>query len=181
MNQKHSQMAKVELLAPKILRWEGGFVNDPVDHGGATNKGVTLSTWTQVGYDKNGDGDIDVDDIRLLTQQDATIVLKKFYWDRWKADGINNQSIADILVDWVWCSGKWGVVIPQRVLNVTADGIVGTVTLKALNSANQQKFFEAIVTERTKFIYNIISHNPSQKRFLNGWMNRLNDFKFRET
>ena len=65
MMKQQRKMAKVELLAPKILQWEGGFVNDPTDHGGATNMGVTIATWKQVGYDKDGDGDIDVDDIRL--------------------------------------------------------------------------------------------------------------------
>ena len=36
-----------------ILSWEGGFVNDPRDSGGATNKGVTLSTFQTVfGKDK---------------------------------------------------------------------------------------------------------------------------------
>jgi len=173
-------MAKVELLTPKILRWEGGFVNDPVDQGGATNKGVTLGTWRKVGYDKDGDGDIDVDDIRLLTREDATIVLKKFYWDRWKADEIRNQSVADILVDWVWCSGKWGIVIPQRLLRVSDDGIVGPVTLKIVNAVNQKAFFDGIVFERTKFIERIISRDPYQKRFFNGWMNRINDYKFSE-
>lgn len=174
-------MAKVELLAPKILQWEGGFVDDPVDHGGATNKGVTLSTWRQVGYDKDGDGDIDVDDIRLLTRTDATVVLKKFYWDRWRADEIRNQSVANILVDWVWCSGKWGIAIPQRLLGVKDDGIVGPVTLKILNAVNQKVFFDGVVFERTLFIERIIQRDPSQKRFLNGWMNRLNDYKFCES
>ena len=102
-------MAKVELFAPKILRYEGGFVNDPCDKGGATNMGVTLATWRQVGYDKDGDGDIDADDIRLLTVSDAISVLKTNYWNRWKADQITNQSIAEILVDWVWGSGKWKI------------------------------------------------------------------------
>ena len=48
-------MADVTILAPKIFKWEGSFVNDPVDRGGATKMGVTLSTWRQVGYDKYGD------------------------------------------------------------------------------------------------------------------------------
>jgi lysozyme family protein len=173
-------MADVNLLAPKILKWEGGFVNDPVDKGGATNMGVTLATWKQVGYDKDGDGDIDVDDIRLLTRADATMVLKKFYWDRWKADQILNQSVADILVDWVWASGKWGIVIPQRILNVAADGIVGNMTIRAVNSADQKEFHAKIVAERKKFIDDIIARNPSQAKFRKGWLNRLNDYKFAE-
>ena len=41
-------MANVEHLAPLILKWEGRFVNDPLDHGGATNKGVTIATYRQV-------------------------------------------------------------------------------------------------------------------------------------
>ena len=59
-------MAKIEPLAKFILSFEGGFVNDPKDHGGATNKGVTIGTWRQQGYDKNGDGRIDVKDLRLI-------------------------------------------------------------------------------------------------------------------
>jgi len=127
-------MARVELFAPKILAFEGGFVNDPLDRGGATNMGVTLSTWKKVGYDKDGDGDIDADDIRQLSKADAIAVLKLSYWNRWKADQITNQSIAEILVDWLWGSGKWGIVIPQRLLKVPDDGIVGPATLFAVNS-----------------------------------------------
>ena len=46
-------MANANILLPFILRWEGGFVNDPTDRGGATNKGVTITTWRQVGYDRS--------------------------------------------------------------------------------------------------------------------------------
>lgn len=171
-------MAKVELLAPIIFKWEGGFVDDPLDRGGATNKGVTLSTWKQCGYDKDGDGDIDVEDIKKLTLSDATIVLKKYYWDRWKADQIINQSVANILVDWVWGSGIHGIKIPQRILGVESDGIVGPKTIQALNSLEQSELFKEIWLARKDFLNGIVQRNPSQQRFIKGWLNRLNDFKF---
>jgi hypothetical protein len=64
-------MANVNSLLPFILKWEGGFVNDPDDAGGATNKGVTISTWRQIRYDKNGDSNIDVQDLKLLNNDDV--------------------------------------------------------------------------------------------------------------
>lgn len=172
-------MAQIENLVPKIAKWEGGYVNDPTDKGGATNMGITIGTWKQVGYDKDSDGDIDIADIKLLTKDDFKAVLKQ-YWNRWQADKIINQSVAEILVDWVWGSGKWGVIIPQRLLNVIADGNVGPVTIASLNKANQKQIFDLIFEARVKFLNDIVKSNPSQKRFIKGWLNRLNDFKFSE-
>ena len=69
-------MADVNILAPFILKWEGGFVDHPNDPGGATNMGVTLKTWKSQGYGKDGDGDIDVIDLKKITKQDAIKMLK---------------------------------------------------------------------------------------------------------
>lgn len=168
-------MAEIKILAPFILSFEGGFVNDKDDAGGATNKGVTIATWKKVGYDKNGDGDIDVQDLKLITDQEAVnAVLRPHYWNRWKADQIESQSLANILVDWVWGSGANGIKIPQRMLGVTMDGVVGPKTLAALNGTNHKDFFEAVKKEREAFFNRIVKAKPTQKKFLKGWLRRLN-------
>lgn len=190
-------MANVDTLLPFILRFEGGFVNDPTDAGGATNKGVTIATWRQVGYDKDGDGDIDVTDLKKLTDADVRDrVLKPAFWNRWKADRINSQGVANILVDWVWGSGKHGIVIPQRLLGVVPDGIVGEKTLAAVNATDPRQLFDAIFEARKKFLHDITNQSIARyeskigrkateaelkkhtnKRFIKGWLNRLEAIK----
>lgn len=171
-------MAQFKPLAQFILSFEGGFVNNPNDRGGATNRGVTISTWKAQGYDKNGDGVIDVKDLRLITADDATQIMRNNYWNRWHADDIHDQSIANSLVDWVWASGRNGIVIPQRMLGVTADGIVGKKTITALNAQDPRLFFSRLQKRRLQFIENIIKAHPNQALFRNGWIRRVNSIMY---
>lgn len=172
-------MAKVEILAPFILSWEGGFSNHPNDKGGATNKGVTIATWKAQGYDKDGDGDIDVADLKLITDEDAVkVVMKPHYWDRWKADQIKSQSVANLLVDWVWGSGKYGITEVQKLLGVKVDGIVGAKTLAALNAREPRQLFADIKKARVSFIERLVKRNPSQAVFKKGWLRRLNGINY---
>ena len=173
-------MAQCKILLPFILSWEGGFVNDPDDHGGATNKGVTFSTWRKVGYDKDGDGDIDVDDLRLLTDDDVySRVLKPHYWDRCRADEITSQAVANILVDWVWASGAWAIKYTQQILGLQADGIVGPKTLAAINADDPPALFKDIWLRR-ECHFRSCAAQPGQSKFLKGWLRRLNSITYSE-
>ena len=171
-------MAEIKNLAPWILKWEGNFVNDLLDKGGATNKGVTIAVWKAQGYDKDGDGDIDVADLKLITAEDATKILKSNYWNRWFADQIQSQAVVNTLVDWVWGSGAWGIKIPQRILGLKEDGIVGYITLNAINKAikeDKEGFLKKLYDARYKFLKDITVKNPKLSVFLKGWNNRMND------
>lgn len=172
-------MADIKIFAPFLLSWEGGYSNHPADKGGPTNKGVTIATWRAQGYDKDGDGDIDVNDLKLLTVDDVIkVILRPHYWNRWKADQIRSQSIANICVDWVWSSGKNGITKVQELLGVTPDGVVGEKTLAALNAHEPRYLFARIKRERVQYIERICRRRPSQRKFKNGWIRRLNSINF---
>ena len=172
-------MANIELFAPFVFKWEGGFANDPNDKGGPTFRGVTLATWKQIGYDKDPDGEITSSDLRLLNKQEiVNKVLKPLYWDQWHADQMISQSTANLLVDWVWCSGKWGIILPQRVMHLLPDGIVGDKTLQAVNSADPQELFLELQQRRKEYLENICRSRRANSKFLQGWLNRLYDLKF---
>ena len=120
-----------------------------------------------MGDDTNGDGVIDGEDLRLISEEDVVErVLRPHYWNRWQADRIFSQALANMLVDWVWCSGRWGIVIPQGVLGVEPDGIVGERTLQRLNSYLDQKgLFDKIKQKRRAYLNMICIDRPANKQW----------------
>lgn len=166
-------MADYRKLKPFILRWEGGYINDQADLGKQTNKGVTLSTYRSV-FGKNKT----VSDLKKITDEQWEFIFEKFYWDKWKADNIKDQNVANILVDWLWCSGSYGIKIPQRVLGVSADGIVGSKTIAAINARDGRELFDTIKQERKDFIDRICQTRPQNRKFKNGWLNRINSLAY---
>jgi hypothetical protein len=142
--------------------------------------GVTLKVWQKAGYDKNGDGFIDEEDLKQIFRQYLVeCILRPYYWNRWQADRIHNQSIANLLVDWVWASGPNAIRTVQRMLNLTPDGVAGEKTLAAVNDYSDPKeLFERIKAERIAYIYSICESRPANRRYKKGWLNRLNDIKF---
>lgn len=173
-------MADVNKLVPHILKWEGGFVNDPDDLGGATNKGVTFKTY-KLYRNRKGLPIPSVGDLKRLSNDEFTDILKTMFWDACKADIIVSQSVANAIVDWAWHSGTTTAAKEiQRVLGVKADGIIGDITLSAINSQSPLPLFGKIKAARVKYIERICKSRPVNQKYYRGWMNRINDLQYEE-
>lgn len=159
-------MADYKKLIPFIKKSEGGFVNDPLDRGGATNMGITINTYRTVYGSKKT-----VEDLKHITEQEWEYVFKHIFWDRCRADEIKSQGVANNMVDWVWGSGVNGIKGVQRLVGVKADGIVGSNTLAAINAAGES-LFPRITQARIIYYNAIVSRRPNQKRYVNGWICR---------
>lgn len=207
-------MADINKIIPFFIKWESGlpvkyrslpvreqfemarqtaFANDPADSGGATMCGVTIGTFTSY-RKKVGKPAPTVADLKNITFDEWLDILRTLYWNRWKADQIKSQKIANILVDWVWGSGVYGIKIPQRALRLNPDGIVGPKTLATINNLDPNVLYKALYELRVDYFNDIIARSVAQYemkigrkatdkelkkytyvRFKIGWMNRLND------
>ena len=134
--------------------------------------GITLTTFRAYCRQK-GLATPDRNALRQISFDIWRDIFRSLFWDAWKADSIASQRLAEMLVDWVWASGTNGIRIPQRMLGVKADGIVGPATLAALDAVNPDEFTELLRQARLDFIDRIIRRNPSQRKWRQGWRRRI--------
>ena len=106
--------------------------------------------------------------------------MKAGYWDKCKADQIDSQAVAEILVDWCINSGMVGLLRVQELVGAKPDGIAGPITLSLINSSDPRLLFERIKAARNQFYINIVKRDPKKKVFMPGWMNRLGLFEYYE-
>ena len=163
-------MERINKLKSFILSWEGGFVNDPRDSGGATNKGVTLATFRSVfGKDKT------VKDLKKITDSQWMTIFKTKFWDKYKADNIKDEWITYLLVDWLWTSGPGNAIERvQKFLGLKIDGIVGNVTINKINSFNGKELFTKLWHLREDFI----KTRAQYPIYGTGWLRRLNGIQY---
>jgi len=168
-------MASFEAFYPRLKKWEGGYATLANDSGGCTNHGIAFNYNRNLFKDYNNDGAIDCEDVRLMPSSDAKNISKAVFWDKFLADSIKNQEIAEILVDWGFNSGPGIPTMEvQKMLGLAPDGAFGIATLAALNKANSKQLYEKIFQAREDFYRRI--GVGSQAGFLQGWLNRLYDF-----
>ena len=102
-------MSDFETAIPTILRHEGGFNNDPVDAGGATNYGVSLRWLKAQGLledleqeDRTQD---EIQVIKQMTQEQASALYKAYWWNPYNYGAIDSQLVATKIFDY---RGKFG-------------------------------------------------------------------------
>ncbi len=196
-------MANSAIIVPHILAHEGGLSRAKTDSASAhpapftttakdssagyklvtasdwhTNKGITWQTFSgnaaKLGYKASQPT------WELMPAWVWQKIYKLLYWDAIKGDQLKSQAIANILAEWTWASGNWGVKNLQQVLNrepfnagLVVDGSMGPKTLEATNKADQTKLYALLTAEYADFINKISTGSNAPNKI--GWMNRFND------
>ncbi len=181
-------MQSVDEMIADILRREGGYVDDPDDAGGATKHGISLRYAKGLGLqmDLDDDGDVDADDIRMVTPAQAAALYKRDFLVRPKFDELPEDlqpHLFDMAVNhgparaWMLLQGACN----ELGQDLEEDGRFGPATKRALlmvlNTMGRTRLQNALVDERLMFYEAIVDRRPSQERFLAGWRNRAEEFR----
>lgn len=158
----------------KVLEIEKGFVNDKNDSGGATNWGITKRV-----YEAWLGRTVSIDEIKNMPRSHAVAIYKANYWDKIAGDSLKSYKIAYTLFDQAINRGVSTVVKQaQSLVGLKADGIIGPATINALNSIAETDFISKFLAASIASYRSIASNdgeNDKDKKFLNGWLNRVNE------
>jgi lysozyme family protein len=165
----------------RVIEVEGGFVDDPLDSGGATKYGITEKVARDYGYK---------DDMQDLPREVACEIYELKYWDRLKLDSVQNLSfkIVEELFD---SAVNMGVVTAakylQRSLNalnkrgayyedLVVDGIVGSRTIRALEiyinfrgCDGEVVLYNMLNCLQGCFYMDLASRRQKDEKFIYGW------------
>ena len=135
-----------------ILRREGGYVDDPVDRGGCTNRGITLFTlraWRRT--------TVTCDDLRMMPESEARAIYRAIYV----------KPFAALDPD----------IKPQVVDIAVLSGVARAAALLAMAKEQDERPVNVqLVIERLKYYAKIVKADPSQAKFFGGWVNRATEF-----
>jgi lysozyme family protein len=133
---------------------------------------------TKFGIDQRSHPDVDVEN---LTLEGAREIYFKEYWERahcaemaWPLSQVHFDGSVNTGI------GQQTKFI-QRTANVTADGAWGPATKKALietvNDIGAVEVARKVCDQKEAFYRKLAEDKPKLARFLDGWLNRLNDLR----
>lgn len=154
-----------------VLRHEGGYSNNPKDPGGATNFGISSKFLRSIDFYKK--------DVKELTEDDAIEIYKIHWWEKYNYDLIKDETIAaKILAMSVNMGANRAHKLVQLALqncgfkNIVKDGILGTKSFGAINTAKPSELHEQLRRACRTFYLKLIDTNPSLSVFKKGWIKR---------
>lgn len=156
----------MDLIDSIILR-EGGSkaTNDSSDRGGRTQYGISERSNPEAWKD----GKVDYEEARKIYQ--------RRYLEPFK--GLETYIFYEQLVDFGVTSGpRLAIQKLQEILGMEVDGIVGEETLAKVSESSSfsRVLNNNLLASRIKMIGRIVQKNPSQVKFLSGWLNRALEF-----
>jgi len=149
-----------------------------------TNKGITWTTFKsnadKLGYTPSCSNFLN------MPNEIWEAIYKNGYWDKLNADAIDNQGIANAYVTWAFGSGVGGARSLMRKMlreqygysNAQVDSTNKiTAILNKLSRQNAKALFNNMVETRRNFFIQISPPGSNNQTFLQGWLNRLEDFR----
>jgi len=155
-------MAVFEIAAKFTLTSEGGYADSKTDLGGETNFGISKRAYPDV-------------DIKALTREKALVIYKRDYWDKYRISEINDQYVANQVFDMVFnMNASKAVACVQRAVRTLykIDGIIGSETIRAINSCNPVFLLDSIRVERMRHYLRRITENKTQLVNMPSWTRR---------
>lgn len=163
-----------------VLQYEGGYSDHPMDRGGPTNKGITQTTYDEWCTAENKP----LRSVRDISEYDVTAIYHQNYW-RPARCGDLPDALALAHFDAAVNHGvKRAIRLLQQTVGAKPDGAFGPRTAASVKSAlellGEPEIVRQYIGVREDFYDDIVTANPSQYVFLNGWKNRLDRLR-RET
>ncbi len=175
----------LESVFQQVYKWEKekGISNDDADKGGMTNDGITIDYYYAL-CKKVLNMKPTADGFKKLTVEQV----RAFY--TYSFNYINCHRIIDNIVaavcfDFAFNS-QFGKREMQQLLQkmgyrVVDDNIFGNISIDAINSATKtigtQKMIDRIMDARIAYLNSIVKRDATQKKFLEGWLNRCKDWR----
>jgi lysozyme family protein len=153
-----------------VLRWEGGFVDDRDDPGGRTNQGVTQKTYDAWRF-RHG---LDSRDVKLIEPGEVAAIYEADYWIPSRCDLLSRPLDLAQFDTAVNMGVRRSVRILQTVLGCVVDGSFGPKTRTAAAACDMGTTVAAYCQLREKVYRILVERNPKLRKFLKGWLNRLN-------
>ncbi len=165
-------LPRAKRIIEDVISREGGFVDHPLDPGGATNMGITTRTFERW---RKAEADV-----QTLSHEEAIQIYYQKYWQPLHLEYIASSWAQEFIFDWHINAGRSSIREIQLLINVKADGIIGPVTGGAIdNYMNLPNGLNKIVDVRIKWYINLVENHPKLLVFLGGWFNRTTEFRYK--